>query len=235
MMAAIRPRPSACARTARVWLAMVLLLAGGAANARIMSPESQLLDAAESGNSAGLDLALSRNADVDARDDGGRTALIIAAERGHLAIVRTLLAARADVNGLDKRRYDALTQAAARGDRVMVDMLLAAGADVRLVTSPYQGTALIAAAHHGHVEVVRALLARKPPIDHVNNLGWTAVMEAIVLGDGGPRHTETLRLLVAAGADVNIPDRQGITPLGQARRRGYAEMARLLEAAGGRP
>ena len=68
--------------------------------------------------------------------------------------------------------------------------------------------------------------------DHVNHLGLTALMEAVVLGDGGPRHTEIVRLLVAAGANVNIPDRDGVTPLGHARQRGYAEMVRILEAAG---
>ena len=171
---------------------------------------------------------------MNARDNRRRTALIVVGETGHIAVARVLLAARADVNALDDRRYDALTQAAARGDHSLVDLLLAAGADVRLVTSPYDGTALIAAAHHGHVEAIRLLLARKPNIDHVNNLGWTALMEAIVLGDGGPRHTETLRLLLAAGANVNIPDRAGVTPLAHARRRGYGEMTKLLEAAGAR-
>jgi uncharacterized protein len=117
----------------------------------------------------------------------------------------------------------------------MVELLLGAGADPRLVTSPYQGTALIAAAHHGHVEVIRLLLAKNPPLDHVNNLGWTAVMEAIVLGDGGPRHTETLRLLLAAGANPSIPDRAGVTPLGQARQRGFADMVKVLETAGAKP
>jgi hypothetical protein len=56
----------------------------------------------------------------------------------------------------------------------------------------------------------------------------------VVLGNGGARHTATLRALVEAGADVNIADRGGITPLQHARRRGYSEMARILENAGAR-
>ena len=150
-------------------------------------------------------------------------------------MARALIAAGAEVNARDDRAYDALTQAAARGDHALVELLLASGADVRLITSPYRGTALIAAAHHGHVEVIRALIARKAPLDHVNNLGWTALMEAIVLGDGGARHTESLRILLAAGANPNIGDRDGVTPLTLARRRGYGEMARLLESAGAKP
>ena len=40
---------------------------------------------------------------------------------------------------------------------------------------------------------------RGASLDHVNNLGWTALIESIMLGDGGPRHTETVRALVEAG------------------------------------
>jgi hypothetical protein len=56
----------------------------------------------------------------------------------------------------------------------------------------------------------------------------------VVLGDGGARHVSTLRALVEAGANVNITDRQGVSPLAHARARGYAEMVSILEAAGGR-
>jgi uncharacterized protein len=112
-------------------------------------------------------------------------------------------------------------------------MTLAAGADLK-DTNRYGGTALIPAAHHGHVEAVKILLATPIDKDHVNNLGWTALMEAVILGDGGPAHTEIVRLLVSAGADVNIADRERVTPLMHARQRGYAEMVRILTAAGAR-
>ena len=81
---------------------------------------------------------------------------------------------------------------------------------------------------------MRALVEAGAPLDHVNNLGWTALIEAVILGDGGPRHVETARALVEAGANVNLADRNGVTPLGHARQRGYAEIAALLERAGGR-
>jgi ankyrin repeat protein len=121
-----------------------------------------------------------------------------------------------------------------RGDLAMVRLALALGADPRAVTSPYDGTALIAAAHLGHETVVRELIHAGAPLDHVNNLGWTALIEAIVLGDGGPRHLACLRALVEAGARVDLPDREGRTPLALARGRGYAEMAAVLERAGAR-
>jgi len=102
------------------------------------------------------------------------------------------------------------------------------------VTSRYDGTALIAAAHLGHADVVRILIRAGAPLDHVNNLGWTALIESIVLGDGGTRHVATLEALVEAGADVNRPDRAGQTPLALARGRGYGAMAARLERAGAR-
>jgi ankyrin repeat protein len=110
-------------------------------------------------------------------------------------------------------------------------VLLALGASARLTTSRYDGTALIAAAHLGHDGVVRQLIAAGAPLDHVNNLHWTAAIEAVVLGDGGPRHQATLRALVDAGANLALADRTGRTPLELARSRGYDAMVRLLEAA----
>ena len=116
----------------------------------------------------------------------------------------------------------------------MLKLALAGGGSAKNVTSPYDGTALIAAAHLGHDEVVRALIAAQAPLDHVNNLGWTALIESIVLGDGGKRHVACLEALVKAGANVNLADRGGSTPLTLARRRGFAEMASILERAGAR-
>ena len=154
-------------------------------------------------------------------------------QRDHDA-ARALIAAGADVNALENAHYDLLTIAGVLDDLAMVKLAIAAGADTGLVTSPYQGTALIAAAHLGHVEVVRALIAGGAPLDHVNNLGWTALIEAIVLGDGGPRHTAIVADLIAAGADLDLADSNGARPLAMARGRGYTEIARLLEAAGAR-
>lgn len=190
--------------------------------------------AAHAGDAARIAQLAAAGAALDVRDGQGRTPLHVAAFAGQHGALRALLRAGADSGALEDERYDAVTIAAVANDEPTLALLLEQGASARLVTSRYDGTALIAAAHLGHAGVVRRLIAAGAPLDHVNNLGWTALIESIVLGDGGPRHLETLRLLVAAGADVNRPDAHGRTPLALARARGHLAMARVLEAAGGR-
>ena len=119
-------------------------------------------------------------------------------------------------------------------DLPTLKVALALGCSAKNITSRYDGTALIAAAHLGHAEVVKTLIAAGAPLDHVNNLGWTALIESVVLGDGGPRHQATLQALVAAGASVNLADRNRRTPLALARDRGYRAMVAVLEKAGAR-
>lgn len=160
-------------------------------------------------------------------------ALIAAAWRNDLGEASRLIDSGADVNGQDETRQSAFLIAASEGFADLLRLTLSRGADVHF-TDSYNGTALIRAAHHGHVEVIAELLKTGIKVDHVNRLGWTALLEAIILGDGGRRHTETLRLLIEHGANVNLADGQGDTPLAHARRRGFTEMARLLEAAGAR-
>ncbi|MSQ70709.1 MAG: ankyrin repeat domain-containing protein [Betaproteobacteria bacterium] len=126
-----------------------------------------------------------------------------------------------------------LISAAESGNVAEIDRLLAAGA--RVDARDARGrTALLAACHYGHVATVRALLETAIAIDHVNNPGWTALLEAVILGDGGARHTEIVRLLLAKGANSNLPDGQGVTPLAHACQRGQAEIGRLLQGAGAR-
>ena len=135
--------------------------------------------------------------------------------------MRALAQGGADLGALENDRYDAVTIAAVADDEETLRLLLSLGASAKLVTSRYDGTALIAAAHLGHDGVVRQLIAAGAPLDHVNNLHWTALIESIVLGQGGPRHVATLQALVEAGANTQLADRQGRTPLALARARGY--------------
>jgi ankyrin repeat protein len=198
-----------------------------------MTVNDRLLAAAGRGDAAGVQAALRDGATVDARDRSGRTALLMATHANKVEAARVLIAAGADVNAKDSIQDSPYLYAGAEGRNEILKMTLAAGADLKS-TNRYGGTALIPAAHHGHPETVKILLATAIDKDHINNLGWTALLEAVLLGDGGPVHTEIVRLLVEAGANVNIADREGVTPLAHARRRGFAGMVRILSAAGGR-
>lgn len=171
---------------------------------------------------------------IDARDGHARTPLHVAAFMRKPDAARALMRLGADANALEAQQYDIVTIAAVADDVPMLKAALAGGCKATNITSPYHGTALIAAAHLGHDEVVRTLIAAKAPLDHVNNLGWTAVIESIVLRNGSKRHIETLNALVDAGADINLADRSGETPLTLARKRGFKEMVAILEKAGAR-
>jgi ankyrin repeat protein len=184
--------------------------------------------AAHSGDVAAIKKLTAEGAPLESRDSHGRTPLHVAVFASHEDAVRALAEAGADMNALEHDDYDAVTIAAVADDVEMLKTVLAQGGSAANITSPYEGTALIAAAHLGHDEVVRMLIKAGAPLDHVNNLGWTALIESVILGDAGPRHVETARALIAAGADVNISDRQGTTPLAHARQRGYDAMAALF-------
>ena len=225
-------------RTSVKLLGAMLLAAGNilvlpasaqiAPSAKQAADLSGLLAAAYRGDIATLKTFLANKAALETRDPQQRTAIHLATyARQHEAI--TLLAkAGADLNALEFQRYDAVTIAAVANDEATLALLLRLGASAKNVTSPYDGTALIAAAHLGHVGVVRQLIAAGAPLDHINNLHWTALIEAVVLGDGGPRHTEIVRLLLDAGANRKLADREGKTPLQLAKAHGYQAMVKLL-------
>jgi uncharacterized protein len=212
----------------------------GSAHAQVAPSAAEVaaytgLHAAAARGEAAEILRLARSgADANERDRYRRTPLHVAAYRGQHEALRALVKAGANPNALEYDRYDIVTIAAVANDVPTLRVALEVGCSAKNVTSRYDGTALIAAAHLGHDEVVRTLIRAGAPLDHVNNLGWTALIESIVLGDGGPRHTATLKALVEAGANVNLADRNGATPLALARGRGYGEMAAILEKAGAR-
>jgi uncharacterized protein len=189
-----------------------------------------LLRTAAAGDTAEVRRLLESGADADAADASGRTAVTHAAYGGHAEVVRLLLEAGANVDRQDASRANPLLSTGETGFLDVLEEVLRADPDLTR-TNRFGGTALIPAADRGHVEVVRRLLETEIEVDHVNDLGWTALLEAVILGEGGVRHTEIVRLLLAAGADSSIADREGVTALEHARAAGYAEIVAILERA----
>ncbi len=222
----------------RTVLGLVLALAAascGGEGAQVSDPtiDAQLIEAARSGELDAVDELLDQGASVTARDSSDATALVAAAYGDHVEVAQRLIDAGADVNAKDVTQQSAYLIATSEvGEDVsLLELALASGADINAKDS-YNGTGLIRAAHRGYVEIIRSLLAAGIEIDHVNRLGWTALLEAIILGEGGEAHTEVVRTLVEAGADVDLADGDGVTPLEHARRSGYTEIAEILRAAG---
>ncbi len=195
---------------------------------------SGLHGVAASGAVSSITEMLANGLDPNLRDDNGRTPFHVAVFLKQRAAMEALAKGGADVNALDKQRYDAVTIAAVADDPETMSLAIRLGNRAGNTTSIYDGTALIAAAHLGHDEVVRRLIAAGAPLDHVNNLGWTALIEAVILGDGRKRHQACVEALLAAKANPNLADRNGMTPLALAKACGYSEMVRMIEMAGGR-
>ena len=192
----------------------------------------QLLAATAAGDLRAIRVALEAGADVDARDETGRTPLMVATEARQTEAFRTLLAAGADVDIQDNKQDNPFLYAGAEGLLDILRLANEAGADPT-ITNRFGGTALIPAAERGHVEVARYLLTEtEVDVNHVNRLGWTALLEAILLSDGGPRHQELVALLIEHGADVGLPDKDGVRPLAHAQTRGQSKIIALLTAAG---
>lgn len=190
--------------------------------------DQQLIASAENGKTDDVLALLQDGADINATDDQGRTAVMAATYNNQVDTVKTLIQKGADINIRDNNLDNVLLHAGASGKLEILKLAIEAGADTKL-TNRFGGTALIPASERGHVEVVRELLTHSDiDVNHINNLHWTALLEAVILGDGGEKHQKIVQLLVEHGADVNIGDNDGITPLQHAKKLGFKEIESLL-------
>jgi ankyrin repeat protein len=193
------------------------------------SPDAALRAAATRGEADAAAGALRAGADLESRDERGRTALLLAATHDHVDVARLLVAMGADPDALDDQHDTPWLVTGVTGSVEMLEALLPAGPDLT-ITNRFGGVSVIPASERGHVDYVRRVVRTGIDVNHVNNLGWTALLEAVVLGDGGRAHQEVVRILLGAGADPSIADRDGRTPLDHATARGHAEVETILRA-----
>ena len=172
---------------------------------------------------------LTSGENVNTTDANGRNLLLIATINKDLEMAKLLVEFKANVNQQADNLDSPFLYAGATGQTEMLKLFLENGARFD-VFNRYNGSALIPACERGHVETVRLLANTKGyPIDHVNRLGWTALMEAIVLGDGSKKYQEIVQILKDAGSKMDIPDKDGVTPLQHAKNRGFHEIVKIIQ------
>jgi uncharacterized protein len=192
----------------------------------------QLLQATQRGEKETVLILLQQGADINVIDAQGRTPIMLATYQHNTDMVRALLQAGAGVNIRDNNKENPLLHSAAQGWLDILRLAIEAHADTRL-TNRFGGISIIPASERGHIEIVRELLTRTSiNVNHVNNLGWTALLEAIILSNGDKAHQQIVQLLVDYGADINLADKDGVTPLQHTRERGFTEIERILLQAG---
>lgn len=189
----------------------------------------KLIDYVQQGNIEQVK-ALITNANVNTQNQQQENLVLIAARNNDLPMAELLIAHGANPNQQDRIKDSAFLYTGVSGNAAMAKLFLANGARFDLYNR-YNGTALIPAAERGHIELVR-LLANTPgfPVNHVNRLGWTALLEAVILGDGSQKYVEIVDILLKAGANKHDKDNEGVSVLQHAQKRGYTPIVRLLQA-----
>ncbi|MCO6497221.1 MAG: ankyrin repeat domain-containing protein [Chitinophagaceae bacterium] len=207
---------------------LILISSCHAQNSKNMD-DRQIVKLTKDGKVKEVESLLKEGANVNATDNHNRPLLLLACINNDAAMVKMLVENNADVNQQGDDMDSPFLYTGAAGQTEFLKLFLKHGARFD-VFNRYYGSALIPACERGHVETVRLLAnVEGYPIDHVNRLGWTALMEAVILGDGSKKYQEVVKILKDAGAKLDIPDKDGITPLQHARARGYREIVKLLE------
>ncbi|GGR73218.1 ankyrin repeat protein [Nocardioides luteus] len=203
-----------------------------AAEAEVGDADRRLLRAASAGETDAAAAALRAGADLEARDGNRRTPLLLAVTDDRLETARLLVHLGADPDALDGRHDTPWLVTGVTGSVPMAELLLTVDPDLT-VRNRYGGLSIIPASERGHAEYVERVARTQIDVNHVNDLGWTALLEAVILGEGSERWQRVVRALLAHGADADIADRDGVTPLQHARNRSFTEVARIIEQHGG--
>lgn len=195
------------------------------------SDKAYLVTLAQEGNLSELKRQIEQGADIEQRDLKLRTPLMAATHANQIEVAKYLIEHGADVNARDAIHDSPYLYSGARGLQEILELTLSHGASLKSVNR-YGGTALIPASERGHVKTVKTLIDAGVDVDHINRLGWTALIEAIILGDGSQKYEEIVTLLIKGGANVNLADGSGYTPLTLAKDKGYTNIVNILEKAG---
>lgn len=211
----------------RLVLLVVILMTTGPVMA------TSLHNAVMANDAALVETLLRDGADVDEKDKVGGTPLLLAVTTGNTKIAEILLKSGASVNAQADNKDTPWLLAGASGRTEILKMMEPLKPDLT-IRNRYGGNALIPACERGHVDTVEFLLTTDIDVDHVNNLGWTCLLEAVILGDGGADHWKIVKMVLDKGANPNLADKDGMTALSHAKEKSQNEIAALIETAGGR-
>lgn len=193
----------------------------------------ELVAATKNQNISEIKRLLTAGANVDAVDEKQQTGLLVATHENNRAMAELFLVNGANVNKQDVIQDSPFLYAGAEGRTDILRMMLDYNPDTT-VTNRFGGTALIPAAEKGHLDNVRLLVEETDvDVNHINQPGWTALLEAIVLTNGDPTQQQIVQVLLEHGADPNLADANGVRPLRHANQMGYGKIAEELRNAGG--
>lgn len=192
--------------------------------------DTTILNLVQKNDLSGVSDALQKGADANTTDSNRNSLVLIATQKQNIEMVKLLVKHGADVNQQATNLDSAFLYAGATGQTEILKLFLQHGARFD-VFNRYNGSALIPACERGHVATVELLATTNNyPVNHVNRLGWTALMEAVILGDGSKKYQQIVKILKDNGAKMDIPDNDGITPLQHAISRGFTEIAAIIKS-----
>ncbi|MCY9548767.1 ankyrin repeat domain-containing protein [Lysinibacillus xylanilyticus] len=167
---------------------------------------------------------------INETNDKGETPLLIATHENYIEVAKLLIEAGADINLQDNIQDSAYLYAGAQGKTEILKYMIEHAEPNQNIVNRYGGNALIPAAEKGHLNNVKLLLLDgKADIDHQNNFGYTALIEAVALTDGSVLYQQIVQELLAHNANKELRDNSGKTALDYAKEMGYTKMIEMLE------
>jgi len=162
---------------------------------------------------------LDEGADVNEKDEGGRTALHWACQEGHLEFVKFLVEKGANLDTGDDVGFTPLQTSVGEDDINLVKYLLKNGANVNA------GLPLRTACAYGKEKIVNILLAHGADPNARDGEGCTAIFHAVMDG-----HIQIIKTLIKHGAQLDVTDNEGVSPLSLAQSNGDEEIIELLKS-----
>lgn len=189
------------------------------------------LDAAKIGDITSLKSYLASGISINTTNRSLQSALLMAAMHQQYETLQFLIENHADIDQQDETCLNPFLYGCLNNDLTLVRIMIKAGADLTRLTR-FGGVGLTPAAEKGYVEIVRELLETTHiNVNHTNFVGWTPLLEAIILNDGGATQQTIISLLLQHGANPNMTDKYGKSARELATEKGYLEIVALLNKA----